>query len=109
MIKNHKLLVDQNCPMCRQYSKLFTKTGWIEASCPIAYQSEQASTYSDIDQDRARNEIAMLDMNSGTVTYGVSTIIKILTQNQPTLHRILHWPIIFNLLSILYKLSLIHI
>jgi len=103
MIKNHKLLVDQNCPMCRQYSKLFTRTRWIEVSCPIAYQSEEAGTYTDIDQDRARNEIAMLDMDNGTVTYGVSTIIKIVTQNHPTFRRILHLPIIFNLLSILYK------
>ena len=103
MLTKHKLLVDKDCPMCCLYEKSFVKLGMAEADCMIAYQSEEGRNYSDIDQDRARNEIALYDLSTGNTSYGLSSILKIVGQKLPGLSRLLHLPLVFLPLSVLYR------
>lgn len=102
MLSNHKLLVDNECRMCHIYRKSFVKLGMAETECMIAYQSQEASSYSEIDQERARNEIALLDLNTGEATYGLASLVKILTQKSPKLKKVLEHPVIFRPLQVLY-------
>ncbi len=103
MLTNHRLLIDQDCPLCRFYSKAFVRLAWTDADCAIPYQSEEAMQFKTINQERARNEIALLDLETGKTTYGVSSLIKILAHDKKWLQYLLHFPPVYFLLSILYK------
>lgn len=103
MLKNHKLLIDKDCPMCRLYSKPIVKLGLAEQTCVISYQSEEAGLYTNVDHDRARNEIALLDRTTGEATYGLASLIKIITPRFPRVQTLLHHPILFKPLTILYR------
>ena len=103
MLTNHKLLIDKNCPMCSIYSSAFTRVGWIDSNCTLPYQSMEASAIKEIDQHKARNEIAMIDLESKKVSYGVESLIAIVMQNYPRLRQFVALPIIYKPLTVLYK------
>ncbi len=103
MIKENKLLIDKNCPMCRVYGNGFVKAGLIDEDTICAYQDVPPETQMNIDFDRAQNEIAMHDKATGETTYGLTAIIKIISQDRPTLKSILSHKFVFKPLSVLYK------
>ncbi len=103
MLTNHKLLIDQDCPMCSIYSSAFARVGWIDSNCALPYQSSEASTITEIDQHKACNEIALIDLESKKVRYGVDSLIAIVLQNYPKLKQIIAHPMIYKPLAILYK------
>lgn len=103
MLKNQKLLVDENCPLCRSYSKGFTQLGLIDKTCGIPYQSAQAALIKTIDHNRARNEIALTNTLTGETVYGLDSLFKIMFQNYPSIEKTLKHKSFFNPLNILYK------
>ena len=102
MLKNHKLLTDKDCPMCQLYGQCFIKMNFLEEEGVVDYQHVDQDTFSSLDFDRARNEIALYDTASGVTTYGVDSVMKIITQNHPTMHKILSHPILYAPLKRLY-------
>ena len=103
MLKKHKLLIDKDCPMCRLYGKSFVHFRMAAEDCILVYQSEEASSYKEIDQERAKNEIALIDLSTGKTTYGIDSLINIITQRIPSLKNFLQHPIIHTPLTILYR------
>jgi hypothetical protein len=53
--------------------------------------------------DRARNQIALIDYNNGTVIYGIDSLIKIIGHSFPALGRLLRVRAIHWILSIFYS------
>ncbi|HVW97128.1 MAG TPA: DCC1-like thiol-disulfide oxidoreductase family protein [Mucilaginibacter sp.] len=88
-LKNHLILFDGECPMCRAYTHAFVKTGMLDSDGRAAYQEELAHICPVIDRQRAVNEIALINLSSGEVTYGVTSIFKILGNAWPLLAPIL--------------------
>ncbi|AYL98340.1 DCC1-like thiol-disulfide oxidoreductase family protein [Mucilaginibacter celer] len=82
-LKNHVILFDAECPMCRVYTNAFVKTGMLDQGGRTAYQSEQATTCPVYDRRRAVNEIALINLENGEVTYGVKSLFKILANAWP--------------------------
>ncbi len=103
MIREHKLIIDKQCPMCQLYGKAFVKTGLLDEDTICAYQETPLSSKMNIDFNRAKDEIALFDTRTGETTYGLETILKIVSQNSPLLHKILHTNIVFQPLNVLYK------
>ena len=103
MIKENKLLIDKNCPMCRVYGNGFVKAGLIDENTICAYQDVPHESQLNIDFERAQNEIAMHDTTTGETTYGLQSIIKIISHDRPVLKTLLCHKIVFNPLRVLYK------
>ena len=103
MIKENKLLIDKNCPMCRVYGNGFVKAGLIDKNTICAYQDVPHESQLNIDFERAQNEIAMHDTTTGETTYGLQSIIKIISHESPVLKSLLRHKIVFNPLRVLYK------
>jgi len=78
MIKNKKLLIDKDCPMCQMYGKGFTQLKWIDERTVSYYQSCPTNLSRDIDMERAKSEIAFHDPDKGTTKYGIDAFIEIL-------------------------------
>ena len=76
-LQNHLILFDAECPMCRAYTKAFVQTGMLDHNCRAAYQEAQHVLCPLLDRQRAANEIALVDLKSGEVTYGIRSLFKI--------------------------------
>jgi len=100
-LSNHTLVYDGECPMCDLYTKGFIKAGMLDCNGRVEYG--RALVPASFSNDRARNEIALIDYNSGTVTYGLDSLIKIISHSFPALGRILRIKSIHWVLSILYS------
>lgn len=82
-LNGHKLLVDEDCPMCRLYGKGFEKVGWVDKETFNPYQTFIHSGVSNLDMERARNEIALVDTQTNTVRYGIDALAHIITNRFP--------------------------
>lgn len=103
MIKNNKLLIDRDCPMCNIYGKCFTKMGWIDKNTVDNYQ-DISDTYSkEINMNRAKNEIALFNTENSKTIYGIDAMIRIASHDKPLLASFLNSVFIYPLLKLLYS------
>lgn len=76
-LKNHLILFDEECPMCRMYTSAFVSTGLLDADGREAYQQLPSQACPMVDRQRAANEIALVNQETGEVTYGIESLFKI--------------------------------
>jgi len=82
-LKNHQILFDAECPMCKVYTQLFVSTGMLDVKGRAAYQEIPAQACPMLDRQRAANEIALINQETGEVTYGVQSLFKVLAVAYP--------------------------
>ncbi|MEI9919287.1 MAG: DUF393 domain-containing protein [Bacteroidota bacterium] len=100
-LANHTLVYDKECPMCDLYTSGFIKSGMLDSNGRVAYGC--AKVPASFSNDRARDEIALIDYNNGTVTYGLDSLVTIIGHSFPRLGRVLRWSVVHWPLSILYS------
>lgn len=72
------ILFDGECPMCRLYTHAFVASGMLGAGGRAAYQDSMETACPYIDRQRAVNEIALVNLENGEVSYGVSSLFKVI-------------------------------
>lgn len=82
-LPNHLILFDAECPLCDTYTKAFVKTGMLDAGGRASYQQLEAGSCPMVDRQRAVNEIALVNLQTGEVTYGIHSLFKILGATLP--------------------------
>ncbi len=82
-LKNHTILYDAECPMCRMYTKAFTSVGMLDKTGAQPYQQMPTAICTFVDQKRAVNEIALVDNHTGQVSYGIHSLFKVLGTSIP--------------------------
>lgn len=82
-LQNHVILFDEECPMCYLYTKAFIKTGMLPKNGRESYQRTPPHICPMIDQQRAANEIALVNTENGEVTYGIDSLFKIIGNAVP--------------------------
>ncbi|MEO6150163.1 MAG: DUF393 domain-containing protein [Mucilaginibacter sp.] len=82
-LKNHIILYEAECPMCNLYTKAFVSTGMLDANGREAYQDMPADACPLVDRQRAANEIALLNTQTGEVNYGIASLFKIIANTFP--------------------------
>jgi len=82
-LKNHVILFDNECPMCYAYTKAFVKTGMLAKDGREAYQEMPQDICPLVDRQRAANEIALVNTETGEVTYGIQSLFKIIAHAIP--------------------------
>lgn len=84
------IIYDESCPMCRLYTKgLVAADG---SGCLNRLSNNQLTDkllLSRIDQQRARHEIPMIDLDGGETRYGVDTWTYALGQHNSLIDRVL--------------------
>ncbi len=81
MLKNNKLLIDKDCPMCRLYGAGFSRLNLVDDQTVVNYQTADNKVFKAIDKERAKSEIALHDTVSGNTVYGAAAFMKILGHN----------------------------
>ncbi|MEO7309774.1 MAG: DCC1-like thiol-disulfide oxidoreductase family protein [Chitinophagaceae bacterium] len=85
---NLALLYDDNCPLCAAYTKAFIKTGLLSREKRLAFSTINIRDF-EMDINRARHEIPLVNMKTGDVKYGVDALAEILNQRMPFVKPIL--------------------
>lgn len=103
MLKNNKLLIDKNCPMCGIYGRCFTNWGLIEKGTVEHYQVIAVDQTRGIDMERAKTEIALKDNNTGQTIYGINAMIKMVAHDKKLVYQFLNTPLVYGFLKRLYN------
>ena len=103
-LENHTLLYDDDCPLCRVYTKGFIAAEMLDKNGkkPYCNLSEEEQVFIDI--KRASNEIALVDTKNKTVLYGIDSLLKVIGFSLPWMQKVGHWKPINYFLKKLYKL-----
>lgn len=100
-LANHTLVYDSECPMCDLYTRGFIKAGMLDNNGRVAYGCAKVPVT--FDNQRARNEIALIDYEKGEVTYGLDSLVKVIGHSFPLFDRLLRFRVIRFPLNILYS------
>jgi hypothetical protein len=82
-LKDHIILYDAECPMCKLYTNAFTKTGMLDTTGRAAYQDMPEAACPYVDRQRAVNEIALFNTKTGEVNYGIQSLFKVIANSFP--------------------------
>lgn len=102
-LKQQTLVYDKDCPLCRAYTAGFVKTGMLDENGRLPYADLNTDTCTFVDADRARNEIALIDHKSKTVTYGIDSLLKVLGHSMPIVEKLGKTKPIYFFLKRLYS------
>jgi len=103
VLKDYSLIYDDQCPLCKTYTKAFVVTGVLEENGRQAFQEVTEETCTLIDRKRACNEIALVNNKTGEVIYGIDSILKILTTVIPISKYIFDFSPIYWILKKTYS------
>jgi hypothetical protein len=82
-LNNHIILYDGECPMCKLYTGQFVKRGMLGADGRAPYQQMPEAACPYVDRQRAVNEIALVNTETGEVEYGVKSLFKVIANSFP--------------------------
>lgn len=98
------LIYDDDCPLCQWYTGLFVKYKLLEPQGRVEFSKIEPKLLSMLDADRGRNEIPLVDIQSGKVLYGIDALLEILGKKMPLIPAIGNVPPVKWFLLKLYKL-----
>lgn len=82
-LKKNVLIYDGDCPMCRMYSHAFVKTNMLDEDGIQSYNEMSSEVKLEIDVNRARNEIALVNTVDHSVQYGIDSWFSIFSNSFP--------------------------
>ncbi|BAV08296.1 hypothetical protein SAMN05421788_112104 [Filimonas lacunae] len=101
-LKDHLILYDADCPMCHLYTRAFVKAGMLDNNGREAYQHTASHSCFDIDMQRAVNEIALVNRQTGEVTYGIQSLFTIIAHSFPVFRRLFQSSSFISVMGRLY-------
>ncbi|GAA4320584.1 hypothetical protein GCM10023149_19930 [Mucilaginibacter gynuensis] len=90
-LNNHIILYDAECPMCSLYTKAFINTGMLDSNGRQPYQTMPDSFCPLVDRQRAVNEIALVNTQTGEVNYGIVSLFKVIANAFPVFKGLFSW------------------
>lgn len=104
MLRDHIIIYDADCPLCRAYTGAFVRKGMLAPDGRQAFQRMDNETEALLDLDRARSEIALVDTRTGQVRYGLQSLMTIIGHAIPVLQPLFRFRPLRWLLQRLYYL-----
>ena len=77
-LANHTMVYDADCPLCAAYTKTFVTAAMLDKDGRIPYQQVGGSFCPGMDAERAKNEIALVNLQTGEVKYGLESLLTII-------------------------------
>lgn len=90
-LSNKALIYDNTCPVCEMYSDKFVKHGLLKKENRLAFTELNNQEFiCRMDPQRSRNEIPLVDLESGETIYGLDALVFILSQRWPFIDGFVH-------------------
>lgn len=80
MLDNKQIIFDGNCPMCSASIKSAVKWRLLPAEKVVAFDTLDPARHHQVDPDRFRNEMALIDLGDAPTLYGPDAAIHILSE-----------------------------
>lgn len=96
------IIFDKNCPMCALYTQGFVSAGMLKPENRVPFTCLPEAYQGQIDIDRSRHEIALVDVQGGKTLYGLDSLLYLIGTRLPTLARIGRWKPLYIFFSWLY-------
>jgi len=103
VLKDKIVVYDGSCSLCTGLYDIVTKAGIVKASNCKAYLDLPGHLQSKIEEDRFKNEMALIDIGDKPTSYGLDGIIITLSDKWNFLQVIFKIPWLYHLLWFLYK------
>jgi hypothetical protein len=103
MLVNQTLLFDEDCPLCSLYTNGFIKAGMLDQNGRKSYCNLSTEEQDFVDIKLAANQIALIDYNTKTTTYGIDSLIKVIGFSFPWIEKIITAKPVYFLLRKLYS------
>ncbi len=101
-LKDHIILYDAECPMCKLCTNGFTKSGMLGEDGRVAYQQMPEAVCPFIDRRRAANEIALVNTKTGEVSYGIHSVFKVISNSLPIFRHLFSFALFIWLMGKVY-------
>ena len=101
-LKNHLILFDADCPLCTLYTRGFVKLGILDKDGRLSYQEFEDAACPLFDRQRAVNEIALVNQETGEVSYGIKSLFKVFGTVVPILKPLFEFSPFVWLMSKVY-------
>jgi predicted DCC family thiol-disulfide oxidoreductase YuxK len=99
------IIYDDQCPMCVAYTSGFVKWGVLKKEHRVAFSTLHTTGYTaQIDPDRSRREIPLVDLKGGKTLYGVDALLFLLSQRIPLIKTVGEWKPVYWFVNRLYRL-----
>ena len=82
-LDDHVIIYDDECPMCNLYTRAFVQTKMLDENGRQAYSVMDIELQALLDQQKACNEIALVDTNTRSVLYGIDSLFHVLAHSFP--------------------------
>ncbi|HXL55400.1 MAG TPA: hypothetical protein VN958_04030, partial [Chitinophagaceae bacterium] len=86
------------------YTLAFIRGGLLKADNPIAFSNVNIQQFN-LDWNRVKNEIPLIDLKTGEVKYGVHVLVNVLQQKFPLIKRMMKIKFLDWFFRKLYKLA----
>ncbi len=89
---NKAIVYDDQCPLCHWYTGEFVRFGILQEQNRLAFKDLHKQTQiSQIDAERAKSEIPLVDLEGGQTLYGIDSLIYLLQIRFPNLMKLAKW------------------
>lgn len=82
-LHNHVIIYDKDCPLCNLYTGAFIKTGMLDQAGRQNFCDFNSSAYPQMDVARSCDEIALVNTQTGNISYGIESLFKIIGNSFP--------------------------
>jgi hypothetical protein len=89
--------------MCSLYGDCFTKLGLVDKNTIVYYQNVNSKVFEQIDENRAKSEVAFVHPRSGKAVYGINAFLTIFSDKRPALKWLFQVRWVYFLLEKLYR------
>ncbi len=87
-LDNFTLLYDNDCPMCNLYSCGLQKANMLDANGRKAFGDFEFEKNQFVDQNRAANEIALFNIQTKEVIYGIDALLRVIGNSFPWIEKV---------------------
>jgi hypothetical protein len=104
-LPNKAIIYDDQCPACQLYTSGFVKWGLVEQQNRIPFtQITHSETVSQLDLQRAKHHIPLIDLKGGETLYGLDALVFLLNQKIPFLKALLSIKPVYSFFSGFYNI-----
>lgn len=104
MLENKLIVYDDSCPMCKLYTQGFVRMRILTPEHRVGFAHADAPTMAQLDLNRARHEIPLLDIQTGEVTYGMDTLFCLIGHRFPVFTPLFRLPRFRALIYSVYQI-----
>lgn len=102
---NKAIIYDDQCPMCVAYTSGFVKWGILKKENRVSFSTlHQKGFITQLDAERSRREIPLVDLDGGKTLYGVDALLYLLSRRIPFIQAVGKFKPVYWFVNRLYRL-----